>query len=158
MPLAAPLPAAVSTGKFWSSFAPVSTSSSSFGVTPSAPRSIPSPPFPSITFSVISLPVVEAPKTNTPAPVLWKIVFACSSVLEASETITPMAFPTAWPFGATPTRLSSTWFSSEPCQMPMPEYGPPAPKPLPPITFRRIVFSVESKSARTPYVPLPSAV
>ena len=65
----------VITGKFCFAFAPESVSPSSFGVTPSKPRSMPSPPFAKIELPTIRLPLA-APNTVTPAPAFCAIVFA----------------------------------------------------------------------------------
>ncbi len=106
-----------------------------------------------IRFAVIVLPDVAEPKTHTPGPVLLAIVLPLSRVPVVSAMMTPIAFgsdsPPSRP-GPKPTSLSSTTLSAAACQMPMPEYGPPVPKPLPPITFRRITLPAEPKSASTP--------
>ncbi len=58
--------AAVNTGKFWRSLAPVSASSASFAVTPPGPRSMPSELFEWIRFRRIDVPV--PPSMSIPVP------------------------------------------------------------------------------------------
>jgi hypothetical protein len=68
-----PRKAGSSTGKFCRLFAPVSTSAASFGVTPTVPRSMPSPTFPTITLARTELRVPAG--SLTPAPPLFPIRF-----------------------------------------------------------------------------------
>jgi hypothetical protein len=65
-----------STGKFCRLFAPVSASAGSFGVTPTVPRSMPSPPFPRITLARTTLRVPLPTGSLTPAPALFPIQLA----------------------------------------------------------------------------------
>ena len=67
--------ALVITGKFWSAFAPTSPSPGSFGVTPSPPRSIPSPPF-SWMLLWINGPRWLSGSTWIPSPSLNAMVFS----------------------------------------------------------------------------------
>ena len=66
----------MTTGKFRRPFGPESPSPTSFAVTPSEPRSIPSPPFPKIALPRISISFagVLGPKTAIPAPAFERMM------------------------------------------------------------------------------------
>ena len=83
------------TGKFRRPFGPESPSPTSFAVTPSEPRSIPSPPFREIELPRISISFAGelGPKTAIPAPALERIVLPA---LPAPPIVTSRAWLPRW--------------------------------------------------------------
>src|SRR5579884_2142846 len=87
VPLCVSVVAEVTTGKFCRPFGPVSPSPSSFGVTPSSPRSMPSTALSWIEFAKIESPLPEM--TSTPWSRLKAIVLAAPASVPPTSLFDP---------------------------------------------------------------------
>jgi hypothetical protein len=133
-----------SSGKFWSPFAPVSESSSSFAVTPAGSRSIPSPPFEWTAFAVIRAPLVPSPATRIPTPTLPATVLPSTGSAPPTAVsdapgwmMMPVALETS---SGSPETVSPIEFARIVLPVPLTEMPMPA---LPEIVFPRTVLSFE---------------